>query len=224
MRLPLLSPASLSPEQQKLSEDMRQGIESNFKGFQAINSEGALIGPWNPWLRFSKFGGPIWELVKALSTSPTLPRPVREVAILVTGAHFHSAYELYAHVLIAEARGLPDEKIATIVAGQRPADLIPTRVKADSFWGFQNGASQIPWWRTGGSPCGQELHFARTMTRPSFGHWRKRAGTRVKVGGCWRWPKSTMAALGPKPRRSAASGCRPSGTGWCGSTPAGLKA
>ena len=62
MRLPLLSPASLSPEQQKLSEDMRQGIESNFKGFQAINSEGALIGPWNPWLRFSKFGGPIWEL------------------------------------------------------------------------------------------------------------------------------------------------------------------
>ena len=26
------------------------------------------------------------------------------------------------------------------------------------------------------------------------------------------------------PRRSAASGCTPSGTGWCGSTPAGLKA
>ena len=123
MRLPLLSPSDLSPEQQKLSADMRQGIETNFKGFQAINRDGALIGPWNPWLRFSKFGGPVWELVKALSTSPSLPRPVREVAILVTGAHFHSAYELYAHVLIAEARGLPDEKIATIVAGQRPADL-----------------------------------------------------------------------------------------------------
>ena len=123
MHLPLLAPSDLSPEQQKLYEDMRQGIESNFKGFQAINSEAALMGPWNPWLRFSKFGGPIWELVKALSTSPTLPRAVREVAILVTGAHFHSAYELYAHVLIAEARRLPDEKIATIVAGQRPADL-----------------------------------------------------------------------------------------------------
>src|SRR3954464_7107142 len=99
-------------------------------------------------------------------------------------------------------------------------NVIPTRVKADSFWGFQSGASQIPWWRTGGSPCGQGLRFARTMTQPSFGAWRKRPGTRVKVGGCWRWPRSTMAALGPKPRRSAASGCRPSGTGWCGSTPA----
>ena len=123
MRLPLIPPAELTAEQRPLYEDMRHGIETNFKGFQAIGEDGALIGPWNPWLRFAKFGGPIWELVKALSSSPTLPKPVREVAILVTGAHFHSAYELYAHVLVAEARGLPDEKIATIVAGQRPVDL-----------------------------------------------------------------------------------------------------
>jgi 4-carboxymuconolactone decarboxylase len=123
MRLPLLSPSDLSSNQQALYDDMRSGIESNFKGFQAIDSDGALIGPWNPWLHFSKFGGPVWELVKALSASPKLPRPIREVAILVAGAHFHSAYELYAHVIVAESRGLPDEKIATIVAGQRPADL-----------------------------------------------------------------------------------------------------
>src|SRR5829696_8841419 len=123
MRLPLVAPSNLSPEQRELYDDMRQGIESNFKGFEAIKSDGALIGPWNPWLNYPKFGGPIWELVKVLSTSPTLPRPVREVAILVTGTHFHSGYELYAHVLIAEARGLPDSMIATIVAGQRPADL-----------------------------------------------------------------------------------------------------
>jgi 4-carboxymuconolactone decarboxylase len=123
MRLPLLLRTDLTPEQQRLYADMRNGIESNFKGFRAINNDGALIGPWNPWLHFSKFGGPMWELVKALSTSPTLPRPVREVAILVTGAHFHSAYELYAHVLVAEARGIPEERIATIVAGQRPVDL-----------------------------------------------------------------------------------------------------
>src|SRR3954470_16025777 len=47
--------------------------------------------------------------------------------------------------------------------------VIPTRVKADSFWGFQNRASQTLWWRTGGSPCGQGLHFVRTMMQPSFG-------------------------------------------------------
>lgn len=123
MRIPLLPPTELSQEQHALYDDMRSGIERNFKGFRAINRDGALIGPWNPWLHFPSFGGPVWELVKALSTSPTLPRAVREVAILVTGAHFHSAYELYAHILVAEARGLPERQIATIVAGQRPADL-----------------------------------------------------------------------------------------------------
>jgi 4-carboxymuconolactone decarboxylase len=130
MRIPLLPPGDLSPEQRALYDDMRSGIERNFKGFQAINRDGALIGPWNAWLHFSSFGGPVWELVKALSVSPTLPRAVREVAILVTGAHFHSAYELYAHVLVAEARGLPQRQIATIVAGQRPTDLTHTEAIA----------------------------------------------------------------------------------------------
>src|SRR3954449_11775309 len=41
---------------------------------------------------------------------------------------------------------------------------------------------------------------------------------RVKVGGCWRWPRSMMAAPGPGQRGLAALGCRPFGTGWCGST------
>jgi hypothetical protein len=107
MRLPLILPANLTAEQRPLYEDMRRGIETNFKGFKAIAVNGELVGPWNPWLHFPKFGGPVWELVKALSTSPSLPKSVREVAILVTGAQFRSAYEIYAHVLVAEARGLP---------------------------------------------------------------------------------------------------------------------
>jgi 4-carboxymuconolactone decarboxylase len=123
MRLPLLPARNLTLEQKRLYADMREGIETNFKGFTAMTGSGQLIGPWNPWLHYPKWGGPVWELVKALSLSPGLPRPVREVAILVTGAKFRSAYEIYAHVLAAELRGLPDEKIATIVAGQRPSDL-----------------------------------------------------------------------------------------------------
>jgi 4-carboxymuconolactone decarboxylase len=130
MRLPLLPLSDMTPEQRTLYQDMHTGIETNFKGFTALDTSGALIGPWNPWLRFAKFGGPVWELVKALATSPTLPRPIREIAILVTGARFHAAYEIYAHVLVAELRGLPDEKIATIVAGQRPSDLTRDEVVA----------------------------------------------------------------------------------------------
>jgi hypothetical protein len=131
MRIPLLDPTKLSPEQRALYDDMRQGIETNFKGFTAIDDNGALIGPWNPWLSFPKFGGPTWELVKA-------------VAILVAGAKFHAAYEIYAHVLVAELRGLPDDKIATIVAGQRPANLSREEVVAYDLAAALVGGGVLP--------------------------------------------------------------------------------
>jgi alkylhydroperoxidase family enzyme len=123
MRLPLIAPADLTAEQQPLYENMKAGIEKNFQGFKTIAENGSLLGPWNPWLHEPKFGKPIWDLTLALSISPSLPRPVREVAILCTGAVFHSAYELYAHVIAGERRGLSDDKLATIVSGQRPSDL-----------------------------------------------------------------------------------------------------
>jgi alkylhydroperoxidase family enzyme len=131
MRLPLIPPAQLTAEQRPVYDDMKAGIEKNFSGFKTIAENGALLGPWNPWLHEPKFGKPIWDLTLALSVSPSLPRPVREVAILVTGTAFHSAYELYAHVIAGERRGLSDEKLATIVSGQRPNDL--TRDEAVAY-------------------------------------------------------------------------------------------
>ena len=123
MRLPIIPPANLTAEQKPLYDDMRAGIAKSFQGFVNIRDDGALLGPWNPWIHEPQFGKPVWELTKAMVANPSLPLTVREVAILVTGAHFRSAYELYAHVIVAERRGLSDEKLATIVAGQRPADL-----------------------------------------------------------------------------------------------------
>src|ERR1700721_349980 len=98
---------------------MKKAIEASFKGIKAIRKNGALIVPCTQWFHSPILGEPMWELVKALSIDPTLPKAVREIAILVTGTHFHSGYELYAHVLIAELRGLKDDTLGTIVAGQR---------------------------------------------------------------------------------------------------------
>jgi 4-carboxymuconolactone decarboxylase len=123
MRVDPIPPDQLSPEQKRLYDDMRAGIESGFRGFTAIAENGALLGPWAPWLKEPEFGAPIWELVKALSFSPSLPKSVREIAILVTGSRFRAAYGIYAHTLVAEQRGLPDDRLATVVAGQRPPDL-----------------------------------------------------------------------------------------------------
>ncbi len=124
MRLPILPPAQYTPEQKELAQDMKEGIAAHFQGFINIRKDdGALLGPWNPWLTEPQFGKPVWDFVKVMAGNPSLPPAVREVAILVTGSHFRSGYELYAHVLVAENRGLTDEKLSTIVAGQRPVDL-----------------------------------------------------------------------------------------------------
>ncbi len=131
MRLPLIPVSELTPEQKPLYDDMRQGIAANFQGFINLRDDGTLLGPWNPWLHEPKFGKAVWDLVKTMVSQPSLPAAVREVAILVTGAHFRSGYELYAHVIVAEHRGLSDEKLATIVAGQRPIDL--TRQEAVAY-------------------------------------------------------------------------------------------
>jgi len=116
-----------------LYDDMRRGIAANFQGFIKVRDDGALLGPWNPWIHEPKFGKPVWELTKAMVSKPSLPAAVREVAILVTGAHFRSGYELYAHVIVAEHRGLSDEKLSTIVAGQRPTDLSRQEAVAYDF-------------------------------------------------------------------------------------------
>ena len=123
MRLAPIPPAELTEEQRPIYADMKAGIEAGFRGFATSRDDGALIGPWNPWLHEPKIGRVIWELTKALSAGATIPDPCRQIAILVTGAHFKAGYEIYAHVAVAQKDGLPDATIATIIAGQRPAGL-----------------------------------------------------------------------------------------------------
>ena len=56
MRLPIIPPAELSSEQKPLYDDMREGIAKNFQGFVNIRDDGALLGPWNPWIHEPAFG------------------------------------------------------------------------------------------------------------------------------------------------------------------------
>ncbi|MGN6122898.1 MAG: carboxymuconolactone decarboxylase family protein, partial [Sphingomonas oligoaromativorans] len=69
-----------------------------------------------------------------------LPDPVRQIAILVTGAHFDAAYELYAHIAVAEKDGMSDMRLATLVSGSRPTDLSPEEgVGYDVAFALVNG-------------------------------------------------------------------------------------
>jgi len=125
MRLPLIAPADLTPEQKSLYEDMRKGIASNFNAFKVEREDGALMGPWNPWLHEPVIGKAIWDLTLAMTAQASLADNVRQIAILTVGARFGAAYELYAHVAVAEHEGMKPERLATLVADLKPADLAP---------------------------------------------------------------------------------------------------
>src|SRR5471030_2982241 len=123
MRLPLIAPKDLTAEQQPLYEDMRKGISSNFNTFMAVRQDGALMGPWNPWLHEPGIGKAIWDLTLAMTANASLPDNIRQIVILVVGARFDAAYEIYAHIAVAEREVMTPERLASLVANLKPADL-----------------------------------------------------------------------------------------------------
>ncbi len=125
MRLPLIAPADLTPEQRPLYEDMKKGISSNFNAFQAVRDDGALMGPWNPWLHEPAIGKAIWDLTLAMTAGASLTDDTRQIVILVVGARFDAAYEIYAHIAVAEREGMKPQRLASLVGDIKPADLNP---------------------------------------------------------------------------------------------------
>jgi hypothetical protein len=69
MRLPLIAPTDLTPE---LYENMRKGISRKFNAFKTERADGALMGPWNPWLHEPGIGKGIWDLTLAMTANATL--------------------------------------------------------------------------------------------------------------------------------------------------------
>ncbi len=103
--------------QTSLYEDIKNGIATHFTAFKTTDpGTGALIGPWNAMLHEPEMGAALWALSKVAASA-------REIAILVVGAHYNAPYELYAHVAVAQGLGMSRERLSTLCAGGRPADL-----------------------------------------------------------------------------------------------------
>jgi 4-carboxymuconolactone decarboxylase len=140
MRLPLIAPDQLTDEQKPLYEDMKAGIASNFNAFKTVDDNGALMGPWNPWLHEPVIGKAVWELTKAMTAQATLPDPARQIAILVVGAHFDAAYEIYAHIAVAERESMGKVRLSELCANIKPNDLTAEEAVAyDVAFALVNG-------------------------------------------------------------------------------------
>ena len=144
MRLPLLSPSSLSREQKDLYDDITEVVDAHFGSFTIKRKDGALMGPFNAMLHFPEFGRAAWAMNKTMYDHTTLPKSVLQVAVLVTGTRLGARYQIYGHEHLALDAGVPAAKIATIVAGERPVDLTREEAVAYDIAAALNRGTPLP--------------------------------------------------------------------------------
>jgi 4-carboxymuconolactone decarboxylase len=123
MRIKPIPPDTLSPEVRHVHDEIVNLVGRIQSQVTMLDAQGALLGPFPPMLHYPQFGIPALSFLRALDTHATLDNRVREVAILTVGAAFGARFELYAHEIMAEAFGLPDDIVATLAAGGRPYGL-----------------------------------------------------------------------------------------------------
>ena len=134
-RLPLLGKSELSGAQSTLYEAMDKDLIPWAKksGFKASTGNGRLLGPFNPLLYSPMIGQGFLEYLSAERKHTSLSAEVREVIILSVGAVWRSAYELYAHAVVADKAGLERETIDALAAGRTPETLSDDQRVAHEF-------------------------------------------------------------------------------------------
>jgi 4-carboxymuconolactone decarboxylase len=88
------------------------------RGEHAVDHDGDLIGPYNAWVHAPEIGLILAELGNVLRFGTSLDRRLLELAIIVTGAHWKSEFEWWAHARIAKSQGISPDAIDAIGRGE----------------------------------------------------------------------------------------------------------
>jgi 4-carboxymuconolactone decarboxylase len=110
-RFKVLSEATMTPRQRE--------------SYQAIVSgprKGAR-GPFNALLRSPEVADRVQKVGEYIRFQSTIPAPLNEMAILITGRFWGAQYEFWAHSRLARTAGLGDAIIDAIAAGRRPSAM-----------------------------------------------------------------------------------------------------
>jgi len=111
-RLPPLSIDRLTPEQEKLYQEI---MRTRSKG---------LDGPFGVWLRKPSVGEPCEKLQNAFRLNGTLDRRVAELLILVVAREWTAQYAWQLHEQLALKAGLAPATIDAIRNRQKPTTLL----------------------------------------------------------------------------------------------------
>ena len=107
-RLPQLSRDEMTPEQQRVHDDIAGG------------PRGGVRGPFHALLYSPPLADAVQKLGQYVRYDCSIPQKLRELAILITAYHWKAQYEWFAHEPHAREAGLPDPVIEAIRQGERP--------------------------------------------------------------------------------------------------------
>lgn len=108
-RLERLTPATLSPEQKAVYDEIVTG------------PRGGIGGPFEPWLRSPEMASLAQRLGAFCRYRTTLEPLLSELAILVIAEHHKAQIEWFAHAPIAIAAGLSPHDAEIIRQGAKPS-------------------------------------------------------------------------------------------------------
>lgn len=109
--------ARLAPlDLEHLAPDQREVAEAIISG-----PRGGLRGPFEAWLRAPGLADRAQKLGEYCRFGTSVPRELSEFAILLTGRHWKSQFEFWAHARLAREAGLPGDIIEAIRTGSQPA-------------------------------------------------------------------------------------------------------
>ncbi len=123
MRIKPIRPEALSPEVRYVHDEIAKLIGHSQGQVNMMDRQGALLGPFPAMLQYPQFGIPALTFLRSLDQYATLPKAVREIAILTVAGILGARFELYAHEIMAGAFGIAQSSIATLAAAGRPVHL-----------------------------------------------------------------------------------------------------
>jgi 4-carboxymuconolactone decarboxylase len=110
-RMTQLSLEEMNPAQRKVAEAMLHGPRKGMKG------------PFNALLRHPELCDRVQALGAVIRFGNSIPDPLKELAIIMTGRHWTASYEFQAHRRMALDAGLAPAICDAIADGRRPSRM-----------------------------------------------------------------------------------------------------
>jgi len=110
-RFTLLTEATMTPRQRESYQKIVSGPRKGARG------------PFNALLRSPEVADRVQKVGEYIRFQSTIPAPLNEMAILITGRFWSAQYEFWAHSRLARTAGLGDAIIDAIAEGRRPSAM-----------------------------------------------------------------------------------------------------